>query len=223
MTLHRTPWSFTDGRTMDVGTLYCIGRNYAAHAAEMGATVPTDPIVFLKPPAAIIAEGSVIQLPSWSSDVHHEVELVAVIGKDADNVSIDDALDCVAGYAVGLDLTARDIQAGAKQRGEPWAVAKSWRGSAPISRVVPRSISGDGPFVVSLDVNNVRRQHGRTSQMERSVATLVSFCSRVFTLRAGDAIFTGTPEGVARLNDGDHIVMTLDNLVQASFTSRSSP
>lgn len=223
MTLPRTPWTFTDGRTLDVGTLYCIGRNYAAHAAEMGAQVPSDPIVFLKPPAAVVAGDTAIDLPSWSADVHHEVELVVVLGTDLDNADPAAALDAVAGYAVGLDLTARDVQAGAKQRGEPWAVAKSWKGSAPVSHVVPRSTSGDGPFEISLDVNGQRRQYGSTAQMERSIATLIAFCSRLFSLRAGDAIFTGTPQGVARLQPGDAVALHLHGLIHAHFTCRSAP
>ncbi|MBU3740997.1 MAG: isomerase/hydrolase [Candidatus Kapabacteria bacterium] len=194
---------FTDGTTMPVGTMYCIGRNYAAHAAEMGAAVPTDPIVFLKPPSAYAATDSVITLPSFSTNVHHEVELVVVMGPDR----------TIAGYAVGLDLTARDLQAAAKQRGEPWATAKSWARSAPVSHVVPASQIGHGPFTLSLEVNGEQRQHGSTGLMERSVAILVDYLDSIFTLQEGDCIFTGTPEGVARVMAGDVATARLDDVI----------
>lgn len=205
--MHRGPdWIFTDGRTIPVGTMYCIGRNYAAHAAEMGASVPTDPIVFLKPPSAYAADGSTIALPEFSTNVHHEVELVVVIGPNRS----------IAGYAVGLDLTARDIQAKAKERGEPWATAKSWASSAPVSHVLPAEQAGPGPFTVVLDVNGEQRQHGSTDQMERSIAQLIDYVDSVFRLREGDCIFTGTPEGVAAIKPGDTAVAQLDDRITLS-------
>lgn len=196
-------WTFTDGRTMRIGTMYCIGRNYAAHAAEMGARVPTDPIVFLKPPAAYVADGGVVTLPSWTQNVHHEVELVVVMSSDAQ----------IAGIGVGLDLTARDVQAAAKQRGEPWATAKAWKGSAPVSAIVPASVAGNGPWELSLHVNGQQRQHGSTSMMERSIEQLVQYLHDVFTLQEGDCIFTGTPEGVAAVQRGDRAVAGVRDLV----------
>jgi 2-keto-4-pentenoate hydratase/2-oxohepta-3-ene-1,7-dioic acid hydratase in catechol pathway len=199
-------WIFTDGTTMPVGTMYCIGRNYAAHAAEMGASVPTDPIVFLKPPSAYAADGSTITLPSFSTNVHHEVELVVVIGPNRS----------IAGYAVGLDLTARDVQARAKERGEPWATAKSWASSAPVSHVLPAAQAGNGPYTVVLDVNGERRQHGSTDQMERSIAQLIDYIDSVFRLREGDCIFTGTPEGVAPIKPGNTAVAHLDDRITLS-------
>ena len=201
-----TEWIFTDGTTMPIGTMYCIGRNYAAHAAEMGASVPTDPIVFLKPPSAYAADGSTIALPSFSMNVHHEVELVVVIGPNRS----------IAGYAVGLDLTARDIQAKAKERGEPWATAKSWASSAPVSHVLPAAQAGPGPFTVALDVNGERRQHGSTDQMERSIPMLIDHLDGIFKLREGDCIFTGTPEGVAAIKPGDSAVAHFDDRITLS-------
>ena len=199
----RPMWTFTDGRTLAIGTMYCIGRNYAAHAAEMGAVVPDAPIVFLKPPSAYAANGATVVLPAFSSNVHHEVELVVVMGPGR----------TIAGYAVGLDLTARDVQAKAKERGEPWATAKSWVGSAPVSPVVPAEQAGQGPFTLSLDVQGIRTQHGSTAAMERSVAVLIDYLDEVFRLQEGDCIFTGTPEGVAALHAGDTAVAWLDDLV----------
>jgi 2-keto-4-pentenoate hydratase/2-oxohepta-3-ene-1,7-dioic acid hydratase in catechol pathway len=200
--MNRPVFRFTDGRTLEAGTCYCIGRNYAKHAAEMGAVVPTDPIVFLKPPAALRHTGESITLPSWSQDVHHEVELVVVIGEHGS----------IAGYAVGIDLTARDVQLRAKQLGEPWAVAKAWNGSAPVSDVVPADDAGHGPWTLTLDVNGVTKQAGTTADMERTVDALVAYLHDVFTLQPGDCIFTGTPEGVGPVHRGDHVVARLDDL-----------
>jgi len=210
-------WTFTDGRTLPIGTLYCIGRNYPLHAAEMGAEPAQAPIVFLKPPAAVVANNATVVLPSWSADVHHEVELVAVVGSDCPPGG---GLHAIAGYAVGIDLTARDVQSKAKQRGEPWATAKAWHGSAPVSTVVPRSVCGDGPFSLALSVNGTERQRDSTASMERSVATLVDMIASIFTLRAGDAIFTGTPHGVSALQNGDVVMATLDSLAALTITCR---
>lgn len=205
-------WQLTDGTTIPVGTMYCIGRNYAAHAIEMGAPVADDPIVFIKPPAAYLPPGSAITLPQFSHDVHHEVELVVVIGKDAEKVAPESAWDVVAGIGVGLDLTARDIQSTAKAKGHPWAIAKSWRGSAPVSRITPSPTCGRGPWELGLNVNDQLRQHGSTASMERSIEQLVAYVSSVFSLRRGDCIFTGTPEGVGPLQAGDRICATLDGV-----------
>lgn len=203
-------WNFTDGTTIPVGTMYCIGRNYAAHAREMGATVADDPIVFIKPPSAYRTEGVPIELPEFSRDVHHEVELVVVIGADADTIDARSAWDVVAGVGVGLDLTARDLQSEAKKNGHPWSVAKSWKGSAPVSRIIPLHQCGRGPWELGLHVNDHIRQQGSTADMERSVEQLIAYLSTVFTLQRGDCIFTGTPEGVGPLRAGDHVRATLD-------------
>lgn len=200
------------------GTMYCIGRNYAAHAAEMGASIPTDPIVFLKPPAAYCASGSVITLPSFSRDVHHEVELVVVIGRDVDEIEEGQAWSVVAGVGVGIDLTARDVQTHAKRNGEPWATAKSWRHSAPMSDIVPIDDVGIGPWELRLTVNGELRQHGSTAMMERSVPRLISYLASVFSLRAGDVIFTGTPEGVGPVRSGDVVEAWLSDLAHLSVS-----
>ena len=192
MTQHRNSWTFTDGTTLPVGTMYCIGRNYAAHTKEMNAEASEKPLVFLKPPTAYVRSGGVVVLPVWSANVHHEVELVAVMGANG-----------IEGVGVGLDLTARDVQSVAKQRGEPWAVAKGWRGSAPVSDIVPMSMAGGGPWIIDLAINGEQRQHGSTSQMERSLEELIAYIDKVFSLQEGDCIFTGTPEGVARCVAGD--------------------
>lgn len=210
-------WQFTDGQTMPIGTLYCIGRNYADHAAEMKASVPTDPIVFIKPPAAYLPSGSTLVLPEWTSDVHHEVECVIVMGSDLHECTYDTAWSAVAGVGVGLDLTARDVQQRAKADGHPWAVAKSWFGSAPVSAIIPSSGSPMGPWDLRCTVNGVQRQHGSTTAMERSIPMLITYLASVFTLRRGDAIFTGTPAGVGPIRSGDTVVGSLGNVVHVEL------
>lgn len=195
------------GARLPVGTVYGIGRNYAAHAAEMGAVVPEDPIVFIKPPNAYVPSGSQIVLPEWTQDVHHEVELVVVMGEHG-----------IAGLGVGLDLTARDVQAKAKQTGTPWAVAKGWRGAAPVSSIVPWDGCGDGPWSLSLQIDGVQRQLGSTAAMERPIDQLVAYVDAVFGLRPGDALFTGTPEGVGPVRRGQRAVATLDDLATLEVT-----
>ena len=207
-------FTFTDGTQIPIGTMYCIGRNYSAHAKEMGAQVPESPIVFIKPPAAFMPSESTISIPSQSNNMHHEVELVAIIGKDCfNNITASTALEYVAGYAVGIDLTLRDLQALAKQRGEPWATAKSFSGSAPISIAVKATKDiNPNNLTIELRVNDEVRQSSSTNMMERTVEELIEYIASIFTLRRGDCIFTGTPEGVGRLVSGDRIIAELQNV-----------
>ncbi len=206
-------WSLPTGN-LPIGTMYCIGRNYTLHSEEMGAPHTPNPVVFIKPPAAYMPTGSTIALPRFSSNVHHEVELVLVVGKDVWEVADDDAWDVLAGVGVGLDLTARDVQRDAKINGDPWAISKSWIGSAPVSPIVPLSESGRGPWNLRLEVNGQLRQQESTDQMERSIPHLISFLAATFSLRAGDAIFTGTPHGVGPVVAGDVVRASLDKLTE---------
>lgn len=203
-------WTFTDGRTLPVGTMYCIGRNYADHAREMGAEIVDDPIVFIKPPAAYLPNEVAIRLPEFSREVHHEVELVVVIGHSPSDTQAASPWNRIAGVGVGLDLTARDVQATAKRMGHPWAVAKSWKGSAPVSSIIPIDDAGRGPWKIQLFVNDQLRQSGSTSEMERSVEALIDYVESVFSLQPGDCIFTGTPSGVGPITSGDRLHATLD-------------
>jgi 2-keto-4-pentenoate hydratase/2-oxohepta-3-ene-1,7-dioic acid hydratase in catechol pathway len=205
-------FEFTDGTTLPVGTMYCIGKNYAAHIREMGGDAPPDPLVFIKPPAAFVPNGGIVRCPAFSHNLHHEVELVVVIGTDCANIPPDKVRSVIAGYAIGLDMTLRDVQQQAKERGEPWSVAKGFVTSAPISAVVPAGrVNTDAAdntnalplFDLQLHVNDSLRQFGSTAAMERPIEALVSYLSSVFTLRRGDCIFTGTPEGVGRVVSGD--------------------
>lgn len=202
--MSRSHFLFTDGTTLEAGTIYGIGKNYAAHAREMGGEVPASPMVFLKPPAALVQDGGAVVCPVFSTNLHHEVEMVVVIGEDCQDVPADDAKSVIAGYGLGLDMTLRDLQHAAKQQGSPWAVAKGFHTSAPISRILPAALFTHVPdFDLELSVNNVGRQKSSTKLMERSVATLIEYLSSVFTLRKGDSIYTGTPEGVGQVVSGD--------------------
>ena len=147
------------GEEIQVGTIFCLGRNYREHAREMGADVPAEPVVFLKPTTAILDEGDPIKLPPFSKEIHHEVEMVILIGREGCEIAESDALEHVVGYGVGLDLTARDLQARAKAKGLPWAVAKGFDGSAPLSK-----------FARAVDVPDPHALHALVSQSHLMIA-----------------------------------------------------
>ncbi len=202
-----------------VGKILAVGRNYAEHNAEMGHAKPVPPVLFLKPPSAIVHDGGVVTLPSGLGEVHHEVELVAVIGKAGRAIPESAALDHVLGYAIGLDLTLRDLQKEAKAKGEPWDLAKGFDGSAPISAVVPASRVGDpSNLTLTLSVNGAVRQNDSTSNMIYGVAALVAYASRWISLDRGDLLFTGTPAGVGPLVDGDRVEGRLSDLAAVRIT-----
>ncbi|NNF59616.1 MAG: fumarylacetoacetate hydrolase family protein [Rhodothermaceae bacterium] len=199
------------GETVRPGKLLCIGRNYAAHVREMGdvADLPAEPVVFLKPSTALLPSGGTVALPRQSADVHHELELVAVIGTGGRHIAEADALGHVAAYALGLDLTARDLQARAKANKGPWSVAKGFDTFAPLGPLTPAEQVGDPQaLTITLTINGEVRQQGTTDHMIFPVARLVSYLSSVFTLEPGDLIYTGTPEGVGPLHDGDRLEAT---------------
>ncbi len=212
------------GRTVRPGKILCVGRNYAAHVREMGdvTELPDEPVVFLKPPTALVATGGTVVLPRQSADVHHEVELVAVIGTGGKHIPAEQALGHVEAYALGLDLTARDVQAKAKAEKGPWAIAKGFDTFAPLGPLVAASEVGDVQDVeIALRVNGALRQQGSTRQMLFSVAQLVAFLSKVFTLEPGDLIFTGTPDGVGPVRDGDRLEATGTRLPPLTVTARA--
>lgn len=200
--------------------LFCIGRNYAAHAAEMNSPMPERPMVFLKPSTALVRNGGVVHLPEQSLEVHHEVELVAIIGKKAKRIDAGSALDYIEGYAVGLDMTARDIQAQAKKKGHPWSVAKGFDTFAPLGDFVPKSqIANPQDVAIKLLINGETRQSGNTRDMHFSVNDLVAYCSTIFTLLPGDLIYTGTPEGVGPVKDGDVLEASIQGMPQLTVTA----
>ncbi|WP_133500815.1 fumarylacetoacetate hydrolase family protein [Cognatilysobacter terrigena] len=203
-----------------VRRIYCVGRNFADHAREMGAAVPTSkadrgtPVFFLKPADAVVLDGQV-PYPPGTNDLHHEVELVVALGKDAPAGEIDpaNALDLVFGYGVGLDLTRRDLQGNAKAKGLPWDIGKAFDHSAPVSKLVPAARVGDyTQRSISLDINDQRRQHGALTDLVWTVEDILHELSKLYALRAGDLIFMGTPAGVAALVPGDAFHATFDDL-----------
>ena len=200
-------------RTIPAGKVLCIGRNYAKHAAEMKSEAPTEPMVFLKPASALLADGGTVVLPARSQDVHHEVELVAVIGREGKDIPAGEALSHVAAYAVGLDMTARDIQSVAKKKGHPWSVAKGFDTFAPLGPLAPASdVQDPQSLTIELSVNGDVRQKAYTGDMLFSVADLIAYCSTIFTLTPGDLIYTGTPEGVGPVAAGDRLVAQVTGL-----------
>jgi fumarylpyruvate hydrolase len=177
-----------------VHRVYCVGRNYAEHVKEMGGEVGRDPpFFFAKPADALVTDGR-FPYPSLSTDVHHEVELVVALGPDAK----------IFGHAVGLDMTRRDLQTAAKKLGRPWEVAKGFDHSAPIGAIVPAS-TALGSGAIMLDVNGQRRQTGDLSEMIWSVPEIIAELGKLFTLKPGDLIFTGTPSGVGPVQTGDRL------------------
>ena len=192
--------------TFEVKKIFCIGRNYADHAREMHAAIPDAPVFFLKPPTAIIGEGEAIRIPSISKELHHEVEMTVLMGKGGKDILRGNALNCVAGYGIGLDMTLRDVQTEAKKRGLPWTLAKGFDTSAPISHFAPAdNIADPLDLEVRLDVNGVLRQHSNTHNFIFKIDELIAYISQFFTFERGDIIFTGTPEGVAPASSGDRL------------------
>lgn len=200
------------GLDIPVNNIYCIGRNYAQHAKEMGNKVPKIPLVFLKPKGAICYNDSTIKLPSQSNDVHYEAEIVVAISKEGKNISHGSAMEHVAGFGAGIDFTARDIQAISKKQGQPWTIAKGFDNFAPISSFIPFSdIEDPDNLDIKLFQNGFVKQHGNSSEMIFPVPNLINFLSSIFTLHPGDLIFTGTPEGVGPVSNGDTLEVLFNN------------
>lgn len=194
---------FTNGEEAQIANIYCIGQNYVLHNKEMGTAPHGDIVVFMKPTSSIINSGEEVIIPSISDNMHHELEMVIAIGKDAYNIEPEQAIEYIAGVGLGIDLTLRDVQKKAKDKGQPWATAKGFYTSAPISQFIPIAEVKDFIFSLSLKVNGEVRQNGTTADMMHSTEDLVSYISKIFSLQKGDLIFTGTPEGVNRLVSGD--------------------
>jgi len=205
------------GRTerFPVRRVFCIGRNYADHAKEMGATVDTsNPMFFTKPADALVTDGSDVPYPSVTNDLHHEVEMVVALGSGGSDLTPEQASRAVWGYGVGLDLTRRDLQAEAKKKGSPWDVAKAFDHSAPVSALVPATdFVPDDATRIELRINGEVRQSATLADMLLDVPAILSALSKLFELKAGDIVYTGTPAGVSALHRGDRFVATLGNTV----------
>lgn len=195
------------GGLFPVRRVYCVGRNYAEHAREMGHDPDAEPPFFFSKPAdALVTGGADTPYPSESANYHHEIELVAAIGKGGRNIAVADAFSHVWGYAAGLDMTRRDVQAWAKKAGKPWETAKGFDRSGPIGMLVPAaSLATPLKGAIELKVNGQVRQSGDIADMIWDLPHVISELSRYFELFPGDLIFTGTPAGVSAVNKGDKL------------------
>jgi 5-carboxymethyl-2-hydroxymuconate isomerase len=201
-----------------VGKVVCVGKNYDKHIKEMNSERPDDPVLFLKPSTAIIHEDDDIVLPSYSREVHHEIELALLVTKQAKRIAAADWKDYVGGAGIALDLTLRDHQRVAKDKGLPWSVCKGFDGSCPVSQFVSlKEIPDIQSLTIELLVNGETRQKGSTSEMIYKVDEIVSYISGIFTLEPGDMILTGTPAGVSKLNHGDRLEAKIENIGTAIF------
>jgi fumarylpyruvate hydrolase len=203
-----------------VRRIFCIGRNYADHAKEMGASVDkANPMFFTKPADAVVTDGADVPYPTATNDLHHEVEMVVALGAGGSNLTPQQARALVWGYGVGLDLTRRDLQAQAKAKGAPWDVAKAFDHSAPVSALVPASeASPSATTQITLEINGQVRQHATLGDMVLDVGEILAALSTLFELKAGDLVFTGTPAGVSALQRGDQFKATLEGI--ASFEGK---
>lgn len=194
----------------------CVGRNYAAHRREMGGDDRDPPFFFSKPADAVIPPGGAVPYPSRTSNLHHEIELVVALGAGGRDVPPERALELVYGYAVGVDLTRRDLQNSAKDKGHPWDAAKGFDASAPISAI--RKWSGAPPQGrIALSVNGELRQEGQVADMIWNIAEVISEASKLWTLAPGDLIFTGTPEGVGPIAPGDRVSGEVEGVGEIEF------
>jgi fumarylpyruvate hydrolase len=189
-----------------VRRVYCVGRNYLEHVREMGNDERDPPFFFSKPADALVVGGGTVPYPSETKDVHHEIELVVAIGKDGSGIDAEDALRHVYGYAAGIDLTRRDLQAEAKSKGRPWEMAKGFDHSAPIGEIAPAAVIGHpATGAITLSVNGTERQRGDLGDQIWAVPDTIAYLSRFVALKAGDLIFTGTPAGVSAVVAGDRL------------------
>lgn len=207
------------GDLFPVRRVFCVGRNYAEHAREMGSNPDREPPFFFAKPADAVVSGPSVPYPPATANLHHEVELVAAIGRGGTNIPVDAALDHVWGYTVGLDLTRRDLQDIAKKGGRPWDMAKGFDASGPVGVLQPAATIGHpGKGAITLDVNGQRRQTGDLADMIWSVAEVVAHLSGLVALAPGDLIFTGTPAGVGAVVRGDRLEARIDGVGVLSVT-----
>jgi 5-carboxymethyl-2-hydroxymuconate isomerase len=203
----------TSGAEFAIGKIICVARNYVDHIKELGNDTPAAPVLFMKPATSVIADGGTVVIPPYSSNCHHEAELALLVGRTAKNIVPAEALGCLAGYGVGIDLTLRDVQDELKKKGLPWEIAKGFDTACPLSTFVPAAqVADPQDLTIRLSVNGEPRQNGSTGLMIHSAAKLVSHISTIFTLESGDVILTGTPAGVSRVVAGDCICATIPGI-----------
>jgi fumarylpyruvate hydrolase len=206
-----------------VQRVYCVGRNYEDHAKEMGFTGRVPPFFFLKPANAVLAieagETGTLTYPSLTKDLHHEIELVVAIGTGGTNIKAGDAARHIFGYAVGLDMTRRDLQGEMKKQGRPWCIGKAFDQSAPIGPITPVAAAGDISHAeIYLQVNGMDRQRSDVSKLIWNIGEIIEHLSNAWELRAGDLIYSGTPAGVAAVMPGDTLVGGVNGLETINLT-----
>ncbi|MGZ8265007.1 MAG: fumarylacetoacetate hydrolase family protein [Burkholderiales bacterium] len=197
-----------------VGRIYCVGRNYAEHAREMGHDPDREPpFFFMKPPDAVVQNGATIAYPQMTKDLHHEIEMIVAIGKGGSDIPVEKALDHVFGYGVGLDMTRRDLQGEAKNMGRPWEMGKAFDNSAPCTALKTVAMVGHpAKGSIWLEVNGKLRQKGDLAEMIWNVPETIAYLSKLITLRAGDLIMSGTPAGVGPVKAGDKLEGHVDGV-----------
>ena len=205
-----------------VHRIYCVGRNYEEHAKEMGFTGREPPFFFLKPVDTLVVadagQTATIPYPSLTSNLHHEIELVVAIGQGGRNIRAQDAARHIYGYAVGLDMTRRDLQNDMKKQGRPWCIGKAYDHSAPIGPITPAAQAGDIQHAaIWVQVNGLDRQRSNVAKLIWSVAETIEHLSQAWELQAGDLIYTGTPEGVGAVVQGDTMTGGVDGLTPISI------
>lgn len=209
----------TDGKAFPVRRVFCIGRNYAAHAREMGRDPDREPPFFFTAWAeTVVPDGSVIAYPQETANYHYEIELVVAIGKSGREVSTDDAMSLVYGYAVGLDMTRRDLQLVARDAGRPWDTGKNVEQSKPLGPIHPATGIDASKGAITLTVNGDRKQTGDLSELIWSVPEVIAHVSHFYRLEPGDLIYTGTPAGVGAVVQGDVLVGAIDGLGELTVT-----
>jgi len=192
--------------------IIAIGRNYAEHAKELNNPIPTVPVIFMKPDTAVLKDNKPFYHPEFSSDIHHEIELVLKVSKEGKHITEKFASNYFDEIGLGIDFTARDIQQKHKEKGLPWELAKAFDHSAPISKFIPKSTFKDlTKLSIRLDLNGNTVQSGNTSDLLFSYEYIIAFVSNYITLKKGDLIFTGTPQGVGKVNVGDHLAGYLED------------
>lgn len=203
---------------LDTMKIICVGRNYAGHAREMNAPVPPEPVLFLKPETALLTDNRAFHYPPFSKEIHHELELVVKISRDGKDIDEASASAYYDEIGIGIDFTARDIQAECKEKGLPWEKAKAFDQSAPVGRFIPIERFPDtGNISFSLSINGNTVQKGNSGDMIFSIEKIISHASRYFTLKQGDLIFTGTPDGVGPVKVGDQIDAFIEGEKLLSF------
>ena len=208
------------GAAYPVRHIYCVGRNYAEHAREMGTDPEREPpFFFMKGADSIVSSGAQIKYPSRTQDLHHEVELVVAIGASGTDISVSDASDAIFGYAVGVDLTRRDLQQSMKEKGRPWEIGKSFAQAAPVGEIQPAwNIGHPREGKISLSVNGEVRQQADIKDMIWGVDEVIAELSTYYKLEPGDLVFTGTPAGVSALTRGDSVSCVIDGLEPLEFS-----